>query len=254
MCLSIMQLERWSDSQHTHSLQQQQEAGSRPGQEQQEEQQDPAQPQEQSQPQPQQQVPVQPSYRYQLQLLVPPGQLELGRRLITTMYSSSPDLSDLGAQQLMQLVMLAECYGVGKVVAAVAAQMHKMYADTMPLGVAASVFELPEPCLALEAFKPVQATAASKLLEQLGDLEVALGDEAKHASLLDLPWDALLHLLLDERTQVASEDTVLYTVATWLQRHGCTPSRARQVLDVLRLPHCSPSCLHSRAVKKVLKE
>jgi hypothetical protein len=149
-------------------------------------------------------------YQYSLQLLVPPGQLELGQRLITAMYSSSPDLSDLEAPQLMQLVQLAECYGVGKVVTTAAAQLHKLSVETMPLGTAAAVFELPEACLGLEAFSSVQKTAGDKLQQELGDLEVVWGDKDKQQLLLGLPLGALLALLRDERTRVASEDSCVH--------------------------------------------
>jgi hypothetical protein len=113
----LLQLERWSGDCNNTKQPQLQEGGEAHHQQQQQ-------------------------YQYSLQLLVPPGQLELGRRLITAMYSSSPNLSDLEAPQLMQLMTLADCYGVGKVVAAAADQLHKLTVDSMPLATAAAVFEL----------------------------------------------------------------------------------------------------------------
>jgi hypothetical protein len=110
---------------------------------------------------PQQEQP--PPYQYTLQLLVPPGQLELRRRLITAMYSSSPDLSDLEAQQLLQLAALAECYGVGKVVAAVGSHFKL---EGMSLQTAAGLLGLPEACFASEAFSKVQQAAADKLQQE----------------------------------------------------------------------------------------
>jgi hypothetical protein len=184
-------------------------------------------------------------YQYSLQLLVPPGQLELGRRLITAMYSSSPDLSDLESPQLMQLVELAECYGVGKVVTAAATQLHKLSVETMPLTTAAAVFELPEACLGLEAFIGVQKTAADVLQQQLGDLEVVWGDKDKQQALLALPLGALLALLRDDRTRMAREDTAVYTAERWLQQHRGAVSlqQQQQMMGVLRLPHCTPTYL-----------
>jgi hypothetical protein len=189
----------------------------------------------------------QPSpYQYSLQLLVPPGQLELGRRLITAMYSSSPDLSDLEAPQLMQLVTLAECYGVGKVVECAAAQLHKLTVKSMPLDIAASVFDLPEACLALEAVRPVQQAAADKLQQELGDLEVVWGDNGKQQQLLGLPLNALLQLLRDERTRVASEDTAVYTALRWLQGQPSSAAldqQQHQFVELLRLVHCTATFL-----------
>jgi hypothetical protein len=197
------------------------------------------------------------SYQYSLQLLVPPGQLELGRRLVTAMYSSSPDLSDLEAPQLMQLVALAECYGVGRIITAAATQLRQLSVETMPLRTATAVFELPEACQALDAFKPVCKTAADKLQQELGDLEVVWGDKDKQKSVLFLPIGALLQLLGDERTRVASEDTILHTAVMWWGgiHHRRSPSdlnKAPQLLAVLRLPQCTATFLTDSRSRKFL--
>jgi len=184
-------------------------------------------------------------YQYSLQLLVPPGQLELGRRLITAMYSSSPDLSDLEVPQLLQLVALAECYGIGKGVTAVAAQLQKLTVQTMPLETAAAVFELPDACLALDAFQQVLETAADVLQQQLGDLEVVWSDQQKEQLLQGMPFNALLRLLKHSRTRVASEDTAVYTAARWLEEHPGAAGRASELVAELRLAHCTPTFLMS---------
>jgi hypothetical protein len=235
----LLQLERWSSDEGSSK---------RPCRD--------LQQQEQQQQQPDQQP---PPYQYSLQLLVPPGQLELGRRLITAMYSSSPDLSDLEAPQLMQLVALAECYGVGKVVECAAAQLHKLTVQSMPFNIAASVFELPEACLQLEPVKKVQQAAADKLQQELGDLEVVWGDKQKQEQLLGLPFGALLQLLRDERTRVASEDTAVYTAQRWMKHNHSAYSEdqqqqqqhQQQLAGVLRLPHCTATYLTSLAGKGV---
>jgi hypothetical protein len=186
----------------------------------------------------------QASYQYSLQLLVAPGQLELGRRLITAMYSSSPDLSDLEAPQLLQLLTLAECYGVCKVITAAADQLHKLTVETMPLEVAAAVFGLPEGCLGLEQLSPVVHTALDKLQEELGDLEESWGNTKKQQLLLGLPLDALRYLLWDGRTRVASEDTAVYTAARWLEANpGGGEQAAKSLVKLLRLAHCTPTFL-----------
>jgi hypothetical protein len=217
-----LQLERWRDASSSKEQQQQQQ------------QQDRQQP-----------------YQYSLQLLVPHGQLELGRRLITAMYSSSPDLSDLEAPELLQLLALAECCAVGKVVECAAAQLHKLTAQSMPFNIALAVFELPEACLALEAVQQLQQAAADKLQQELGDLEVVWGDKDKQEQLLGLPLGALLQLLRDERTRVASEDTAVYTALRWLneagKQHGQQQQEQQQLAKALRLPHCTATFLSSLA-------
>jgi hypothetical protein len=189
----------------------------------------------------------QPAYQYSLQLLVPPGHLELGRRLMTAMYSSKPDLSDLGTLQLIQLAILAECYGVGKVVAVVARHLQQLTVETISLAAAAALFELPEGCLAWQEFQGVQKTATDKLQRELGDLEVVSGNKEKEQVLLGLPLGALLALLGDVRTRVAYEDTAVDTVRRWLEQHSDTSSQQQQqLMGVLRLPHCTPTYLAAR--------
>jgi hypothetical protein len=170
------------------------------------------------------------------------------------MYSSSPDLSDLEAPQLMQLVALAQRYGVVKVVAAAATQLRQLTIGTMPLATAAAVIESPEACRALGVLQPVYKTAASKLQHELGDLEVVWGDVNKRSDLLGLPLGALLQLLGDERTRVASEDTILFTAAKWLEYHPGAESQASQLSTVLRLPRCTASCLTSSSTKAFLSQ
>jgi hypothetical protein len=191
----------------------------------------------------------------QLRLLVPPGQLDLGERLITTMYSSRPNLSDLTDEQLLQLAVLADCYGVSKVLTAAAAQLQKKGVHGMPLATAAAVFSLPEVCLELGSLSQLHKLAGDKLQQELGDLEVVWGDQHKQQQLLDLPFGALLRLLRDERTRVASEDTAVYTAQRWLATNatcGTAASRRQQqqqLAGVLRLPHCTSTFLLALARK-----
>jgi hypothetical protein len=193
----------------------------------------------------QQQGADQAAYKYSIQLLVPPGQLELGKRLITAMYSSSPDLSDLTTQQLLQLALLADCYVVGSVAAAVGNSLSsRLSASSMSLDTAAAVVSLPDGCLNLQAFSGAHSTAASKLQQELGDLEVVWGGKDKQQALLGLPLGALLVLLRDGRTQVFKEDTAVYTAGRWMKEHpGTSSQQQRQLVDVLRLPHCTPTYL-----------
>jgi hypothetical protein len=63
---------------------------------------------------------------------------------------------------------------------------------------------------------------------------------------------ALLQLLRDERTRVASEDTAVYTAVEWLERHPEALAKASQLLAVLRLPHCSATFLTHGGIRQHL--
>jgi hypothetical protein len=121
----------------------------------------------------------------------------------------------------------------------------------MPLDIALAIFDLPEACWALDAVKKVQQAAADKLQQESGDLEVVWGDKGKQQQLLGLPFTALLRLLNNESTRVASEDTAVYTALRWLQANspssGERQKQQQQLADVLRLPHCTATFLASLA-------
>lgn len=59
------------------------------------------------------------SARPQVELLVPPGQLAVGATLIKALYFTKPDLTQLSEQEKLQLIRLADSYGISKVVSAV---------------------------------------------------------------------------------------------------------------------------------------
>jgi hypothetical protein len=140
----------------------------------------------------------------------------------------------------MQLVALAECYGVGKVIMEVAAHLlHIGVTQGMPLDTAAAVFEVPEACLSVSPFQLVGQYAANKLQQELGDLEVAWRKQSKREALLALPFGALLQLLGDWRTRVASEDTVVMTIASWPTEHGDPRCRRPLLMEAMRLQYCS---------------
>jgi hypothetical protein len=186
------------------------------------------------------------SGRKQLQLIVPPGQQELGQRLITAMYADTPDLSDLSPLQLVQLVLLAESYDVSKVVAAAAEAMGRLRPEQLTAEAISAVLLLPDSCLELDCFKQVKVKAGDQLQQQYGDLEVVWGDEDKAEQLLALPYAAILQLVQDSRTRVASEDTIVYTIGRWLEEHPDTSSEQKeQLADTVRLPLCSATFLSS---------
>jgi hypothetical protein len=99
--------------------------------------------------------------------------------------------------------------------------------------------------LVLGKLEPVLRTAVDKLQQELGDLEVTWGNLKKQQLLLGLPLAALLQLLWDPRTRVASEDTAVYTAARWLEDNpgGAGGEAAKRLLGLLRLLHCTPTFL-----------
>jgi hypothetical protein len=53
--------------------------------------------------------------------LLPAGQLAVGELLLKCMYAAQPDVRSCSQEQLLQLLLLADRYGVPKVLAAVTA-------------------------------------------------------------------------------------------------------------------------------------
>jgi hypothetical protein len=64
----------------------------------------------------------------------------------------------------------------------------------------------------------VFVAAGEKLQQELGDLELAVAETARCRLLMALPHSALLQLLSDNRTRVASDNTVFYVIGTWWGR------------------------------------
>jgi hypothetical protein len=80
-----------------------------------------------------------------------------------------------------------------------------------------AVYALPAGCFDLECCKGLFAATCEKLQQELGDLELVWADpsSSKQQLLLGLPLPALLQLLSDHRTRVASENTVFFTISQW---------------------------------------
>jgi hypothetical protein len=162
------------------------------------------------------------------------------------MYPDKPNLSDLTPQQLVQLIQLAESYAVPKVVAAAARRMGQLQPEQLTLEMVLQVMALPESCLQLKCFQEVKDKAGDQLQQEFGDLDVVWGDSSKAEQLLELPYAAMLQMVQDDRTKVASEDTIVYTLRRWLAQHPDTSSKQKQQLaDTVRLPLCSATFLSS---------
>ncbi|WIA16304.1 hypothetical protein OEZ85_013005 [Tetradesmus obliquus] len=170
-------------------------------------------------------------------------QLELGELLLQAMYQSQPDLGAISQVQLLQLLILADRYGVNKVPVAAVAALQAVPQAELQWETVLAVFTLPPGCT--DACKPLLPAAQQQLQQQLGDLELALADSQKRQRLLALPHKVLLALLQDEETKVASENTVFRIIQSWhgYQQQHCGGSSDAELLLLLlqqiRMPHCT---------------
>jgi hypothetical protein len=124
------------------------------------------------------------------------------------MYAAQPDVTSCSQEQLLKLLLLADRYGVPKVLAAVTAAFASITPADLQWSTLLALYALPPGCADLDACKDVFAVAGDKLQQELGDLELTWADEAKQQLLLALPQPALLQLLRDDRTRVTSKNTV----------------------------------------------
>uniref|UniRef100_A0A383WM14 BTB domain-containing protein n=1 Tax=Tetradesmus obliquus TaxID=3088 RepID=A0A383WM14_TETOB len=182
-----------------------------------------------------------PFNRPEVQLSVPAGQLELGELLLQAMYQCTPDLGSTSQLQLLQLLALADRYGVNKVLSAAVAALQAVPQAELQWETVIGVYTLPPGCT--EACKPLMPAVQQQLQQQLGDLELALAHKRKRQRLLALPHQVLL-LLQDEQTKVAAENTVFRVIEVWhshQQQHSSSSSdeELTQLLQQIRMQHCS---------------
>jgi hypothetical protein len=152
------------------------------------------------------------------------------------MYAAQPDLSACSQEQLLQLLLLADSYGVPKVLAAAMSAFGSIPQEDLQWETVHALYALPPGCADLDACKGMFAAAGDKLQHVLGDLELVWANADKQQLLLGLPQPALLQLLKDARTRVASENTVFYTIEQWWQvgaRHA--RSRLLELLQQVRM-------------------
>jgi hypothetical protein len=138
-------------------------------------------------------------------LLLHAGQLELGEVLLQAIYQSQPALTTLSQSQLLHLLVLADRYGVNKVLVAAVAALQAVPQADLQWETVLGVYALPPGCT--DASQPLLPAMQLQLQQQLGDLELAMSDSQKQQRLLALPHKVLLLLLQDEDTKVASENT-----------------------------------------------
>eukprot|EP00775_Hariotina_reticulata_P001600 gene1600-1940_t len=114
------------------------------------------------------------------------------------------------AQQLLQVLLLADRYEVTKLLAAVSTAVQSIPSAELQWDTAMAIYNLPPGCAELEACENLYTAAAAKVQQQLGDLELVWHDQEdalKRQQLLGLPHQALKQLLESPLTAVHSENT-----------------------------------------------
>jgi hypothetical protein len=199
------------------------------------------------------------------------------RRFPAGIYQNQPTIADnLSQQQLLQLMMLADLFGVPKVLAAAAAALAAVLAaGQLDWDTALQLLQLPQSCVLQPDFRAVHEPAVSRMMQpdfraahepavsrmmhpdfraahepavsrmmqQLGDLEKVWASDALQQLLLALPFDVLLQLLQHEDTRVATENTVVFTIQRWHSAQGagqCCREQVQQLVCLVRMRHCTP--------------
>ena len=180
----------------------------------------------------------------EVELTVPPGQIEIGCLLLKAIYHPRLDLSSCSNEQLLQLLQLADQYEVCHVVGAASLELSNRI-EAQQWAAVVAVYQLPESTLKRPECSAAPEAAQNLLLEELGDLEGTWGDKQKQEQLLGLPFQGLKQLLQHQETKVASEDTVLYTIHRWLRRitNAATEQEQQELAKTIRVKHCSPLCV-----------
>jgi hypothetical protein len=169
------------------------------------------------------------------------GLLAVGELLVKGMYAAQPDFSSCSQEQLLQLLLLADRYGVPKVLQAVSSAFARISTSELQWQMLHAVYALPAGCADMDSCKGVYAAVGEKLQQELGDLELVWDDysDVKPELLLSLPQPALLQLLKDPRTRVASENTVFFTINQWLSGQTAEQQQdegqLRQLLQHVRM-------------------
>lgn len=162
----------------------------------------------------------------EIQLLVPPGQVSLGIKLIDSMYEPVPDLTGLEQEQLLHLITLADRYSVQKVLVAAASAIAAIPQADLAWQTVMAMYCLPPGAAAAAgcngagttgstgsaSLERMYAACSAKMQLVLGDLEVSVADPEKWQQLLALPYAAVKQLLEAPDTRAASEHTVYYVI------------------------------------------
>jgi hypothetical protein len=155
------------------------------------------------------------------------------------MYQQQPDLSSTKQAILVQLLVLADRYAVPAAVAAAGRAFKDCPAADLQWEAVCGACSLPASCAENAAFADVYSAAADVLQHTLGDLELVFADDEKQQLLVDLPHSALLQLLRDERTRVASENTAAHAVLEWARNNDASTAQMHQLVRDFLTTICS---------------
>jgi hypothetical protein len=160
------------------------------------------------------------------------------------MYQARPSITaGLSQQQLLQLMLLADRFGVPKVQAAAAAAFAAVPVQELHWDTAVQLLQLPSSCVQQPEFKAVQQLAVQRLQQQLGDLEAVWARSVLQQQLLSLPFEVLKQLLQHGSTRVATENTVVYTIGRWWgaqDEAAQDVEEGRQLMHLVRMRRCTP--------------
>jgi hypothetical protein len=139
------------------------------------------------------------------------GQLTLGELLVRSMYAAQPDVSSCSQQQLLQLLLLADRYGVPKVLSAVSTAFASIPTVDLQWEAVHAMYALPPGSAKMDVCNSLFEATGEKLQQDLGDLELVWADRSssKQQLLKALSLGLPLQLLGDHRTRVACENTSL---------------------------------------------
>lgn len=112
--------------------------------------------------------------RPEIILLVPAGQLHIGKALITAIYDQIP--ADLSQQQLLQLLVLAESYRISKISTAVVQAISSIGLEQLDWETVLAMEQLPA---AEPLYSPLIAPAEARRMQLLGDLEMVWALESE---------------------------------------------------------------------------
>jgi hypothetical protein len=118
-------------------------------------------------------------------------------------------------QDLLRMAAAADAFELQRAIAACLTQLAGLPVEQLEWATVIAAFTLPDGVAGHDSSEQLRQQAQAWLQQELGDLELTLQDEAKCQQLERLPHAALLALLQDERTRVASEGTAVAAVALW---------------------------------------
>ncbi|KXZ46126.1 hypothetical protein GPECTOR_46g195 [Gonium pectorale] len=148
--------------------------------------------------------------------------------------------------QLLSLLLLADQYGVVRLLSAVNAAFAGLPLPGLALPQLLALYELPEVLLAGGQLAGALSRLVDKLVSDLGDLELVLDDPGRKAQLVGLPYEAMRLLLQSEEVRVWNENTAVAALVEWAagpSGQAASPEQRRQLAGLLRLQHCTHSYL-----------